>query len=191
MRKLIRTILRKLGFHIIQSPEEIEDFYKNEDPWGYRKHPDDAKRKQKIINVLKSKVNNIDNLRVLDLGCGEGFITEDLPGREIIGLDISQTAIERAKRWNRKAKYFQFDLNKDDLKKLGKFDVIIATGILYKDYLKSRAINQIDNVLKKNGFLLTCHIKEWKIFEPPFFLIYEEEFPYKNYTERLTLYQKQ
>ena len=69
---------------------EIENWYKKEDPWGYKTNPNDLARKSEIIHSLLSL--NIKFNRALDIGCGEGWITKDLPAKEIDGIEISNNA---------------------------------------------------------------------------------------------------
>lgn len=190
-KNFLRAILRKLGFSIREARQEIERFYERPDPWGYKTNPDDQIRKQRILNILNKFLNKLGEKRfrrALDVGCGEGWITEDLPAEEIIGVDISSKAIGRVQKSGRKATYYQLDINKDSLP--NNFDLIVATGVLYKDYIKPEIIKNIEEALNPKGILLTCHIKEWKIYEPNLPSIYQEEFPYREYRERLILYQK-
>jgi 2-polyprenyl-3-methyl-5-hydroxy-6-metoxy-1,4-benzoquinol methylase len=59
----------------------------------------------------------------LDIGCGEGFITEKLPAAEIYGLDLSDNAMSRLPQ-----------IVKAVTKPEGKFDlVIVARTVINKD----------------------------------------------------------
>lgn len=194
-KKFLKTLLRKIGFSIRESKEEIENFYEKSDPWGYKTNPSDKFRKQRILKVLNEfleKSGRQKFKRTLDLGCGEGWITEDLPAEEIIGIDISSQAIERTKKSASKAQYYSLDLNEILIKDLliGNFDLIVATGIFYKDYIKPKVVEKIIDYLEPGGILLSCHIKQWKIFRPKLSKLYQEEFPYREYDEELILYQK-
>ena len=55
----------------IQDLKELEEWHKQQDPWSYENDPEDLKRK----NILLSEIpaGTYDN--VLDIGCGQGFIT--------------------------------------------------------------------------------------------------------------------
>ena len=65
-----------------QTKQELEDWYKKNDPWSYKTTNDDIIRKEKILSLLENYNT------ALDIGCGEGFITTDLPA------NISSTAEE-------------------------------------------------------------------------------------------------
>ena len=80
----------------MQSKDEIEKEYQTPDPWGFQTHPDDAARKQIILNALTLGANKPMRFkRALDIGAGEGWITKDLPADEIFGFEISDTAASR------------------------------------------------------------------------------------------------
>jgi len=76
---------------MIQSLDEIEKWYKTKDPWQYETTKDDLLRKDILLSELPSQIYN----HVLDIGCGHGYITRDLPGKKIIGVDISKEAIKQ------------------------------------------------------------------------------------------------
>ena len=57
----------------MQSKQELEKWYEEPDKWGYFSNEYDALRLQKILFVLGWGKKRYD--RVLDIGCGEGFMT--------------------------------------------------------------------------------------------------------------------
>lgn len=77
----------------MQTKQMMEEFYSTPDPWCYKNHEEDEKRRNKIIETAKKYRPKYR--RALDLGCGEGFITEKLPARYIYGYDLSETAMSR------------------------------------------------------------------------------------------------
>src|SRR5690554_2658712 len=97
---------------VVQSSQDLEKWHRKKDPWDYENSPDDRKRK----NILLSEIPQRKFAKVLDIGCGQGFITKDLPGENIIGMDISKEAIKYAKKKERKnLKFIEgslFDANK-------------------------------------------------------------------------------
>ena len=99
----------------MQSKEELEEWYKTPDPWAYQITEDDAKRKEIILEMLPYNYQ-----RALDIGCGEGFITANLPAADIHGIEISDTAASRFP-WNVKRV----------LEPVGVYDLVITTGTLY------------------------------------------------------------
>lgn len=50
----------------LQSKYEIEKWYENKDPWGYKNNPEDLKRKAILLSVIPRRRYR----KVLDIGCG-------------------------------------------------------------------------------------------------------------------------
>jgi len=153
----------------------LEDWYKTDDPWGYEKHPHDRIRKSKILDCLRHRYFS----RVLDIGCGQGFITRDLPGKQVFGYDLSETALKRLPGG-------VFPLKMEDIK--GKYDLIIATGIIYEQYDYKWIVDTINK--HASDVVLTCNITDW---EMPYInklknQIHVEEFPYRDWIERIRIY---
>ena len=65
-----------------QQPAEIDAEYGTEDPWGYFRNPHDEARKQILVSTLEEYAPT----RVLDIGCGNGFITQSIPARSIASV---------------------------------------------------------------------------------------------------------
>lgn len=150
----------------------FEGLYKKEDPWGYKSNPEDTKRKEIILNTLKDL--DIHFKSALDIGCGEGWITKDLPADLIYGWDISDKAMNRLPQ------------RVIPLKEItGKYDLVIATGVLYRQCGHKWILEKIKETAKH--IVLTCNIKGQERNNLPN-QIYEYEFPYRKYIERLAVY---
>ena len=161
----------------MQSKEEIENFYRTRDPWGFQRNPEDEKRKNIILEnctlfcsqvLQKAKYEN-----ALELGAGEGWITKDLPAEKVYGYEISDLA---RSRWPQNINNFDSSI---------KYDLIIAPGVLYKQY----DYNAFLDLIRKhsNGIVMTISIKEWEIIDLRN-QIFEMEFPYRQYTEKLRIF---
>jgi len=178
----------------LQTQKELDEFYISEDPWEYDKTPDDLKRRDELIYILPKQKYK----RTLDLGCGNGFLTIHLPGESIIGCDISENAIlyakERANKKNREnIKFLQMNIFDCCPEKIGVFDLIVITGILYPQYIGSgnsiiRLI--VDKLLHSNGILVCCHIDEWYNIRFPYVPLDTVIYPYRNFMHRLEVYKK-
>lgn len=159
----------------MQTKQMMEDFYHNPDPWGYKDHAEDIKRREKIVETAKKY--RIKYRRALDLGCGEGFITEKLPARYIYGYDLSEVAMSRLPENVKKADPID-----------GMYDLIIATGVMYIEYDHQQMIDIIKKHAK--GIVILSNIKNLQVpaieqlGEP----IYEEEYPYREYIQSLKVY---
>lgn len=156
----------------MQSKNELEQWYQKTDPWGYLTNTEDSKRKQLILSRLKGRYK-----KALDIGCGEGFITTDLPADEIHGLEISDLAASRFP--TNVKRVFEPD---------GKYDLIVATGVMYKQYDYQKMIDWIKK--HATGTVLLSNIKSWEMPEVHTIgkQIYEEEYSYREYTQKLRIY---
>jgi 2-polyprenyl-3-methyl-5-hydroxy-6-metoxy-1,4-benzoquinol methylase len=175
----------------LQSIDELEKWYERPDPWDYESNPDDLKRRAMLLSVLSERKYK----KVLDIGCGDGFVTVRLPGEEIIGADISANAIGHArKKAPPHVKYNQCSLF--DLPGLGwgqSFDLIVITGVLYPHYIgdtEALACIIIDDLLQPGGHLVSCHIEEWYRARFPYITLRREYYPYREYTHILEVYLK-
>jgi SAM-dependent methyltransferase len=68
-------------------------------------------------------------MRVLDVGCGPGHLTCELEPRcEVVGFDISNEMLARARKRCPSALYLWHDFHARLPRALGKFDAILASG---------------------------------------------------------------
>jgi trans-aconitate methyltransferase len=175
---------------VLQAAEELDQWYGQPDPWGYYSSSDDQRRRDTLLSELPLRPYQ----RVLDIGCGQGFLTQSLPGHEIIGVDISASAIAFARRKEYPKCHFQqaslFELPELFQKQ---FDLITITGVLYPQYI-GRATNLvyriIDPLLARGGVLASVHIDAWYQCRFPYLLMKEHFYPYRTYIHRLEIYVK-
>lgn len=134
----------------MQTREELESWYLTEDPWDYRTNPDDIYRKNFYLAVLED-VGPFFN-RALDIGAGEGWITKDLPAYEKHALELADTAasrlpegVERVQTANQK------------------YDLILATGVLYEQYDHTGISEMIHNAASNTHgtIVMVAGIKDW------------------------------
>jgi hypothetical protein len=155
---------------MIQTKEELENWYKNIDPWSYKMNYDDIFRKEKILSILEKYDTT------LDIGCGEGFITTDLPANKIYGIELSDNASSRLPE-------NVIRISKPE----GKYDLVMTTGTLYQQYNHQ----QITNWVKQSAshHILVGGIKDWMIWSDFGKIIKEIEFKYREYTQIIRLYE--
>lgn len=160
----------------MQSKLELEHWYQNPDPWAYKTNPDDLKRKAEIIMTL-NVINNFQEYnKAIDIGCGEGFVTESLPAKLIHGIEISDKAAER------------FALNVTRVHQPdGKYDLVMTTGTLYQQYDHRQIKEWVQACASKH--VLVAGIKDWLIHYDFGKVIFEKEFAYRQYTQRLIIYE--
>lgn len=108
-----------------------------------------------VIKLLNK--HGISAERYLDLGCGDGELTLQIAhlvkAKEVVGVDISEEALEKAR--DRSIKTYKIDLEKDPLPFMDNyFDLITAVEVL--EYLRTvdNVLSESFRVLKPGGFLL-------------------------------------
>lgn len=175
----------------LQPLSELEKWWEKPDPWEYESTADDINRRAMILSVLPQKKYK----KILDIGCGNGFVTQRLPGEEIVGVDISANAIRHAQTAGlahiRYYPYSLFDL--PDLHWTQSFDLIVITGVLYPQYIgKSQRLvyTILDELLSPGGDLVSCHIDEWYESRFPYCILRREYYPYREYIHLLEVYKK-
>ena len=108
----------------------LEDMYQMIDPWSAELS------RPRIETFLKNRLTKPFN-ECLDVGCGEGLFTEALSSvsRHYTGVDVSKTAIQRAKSRNIKIQNAEFLIaDFDELEKVHqKYDLLCFNFVL--DYL--------------------------------------------------------
>ena len=175
---------------MIQPIEDLESWHNTEDPWDYKSNKDDAIR----LDVLMSELPNRKYKNVLDIGCGQGFITRQIIANKVTGVDISHSAISYAKKdCPEHVNFIQGSIFEIDQLFTTKFDLILITGVLYKQYIGD-ASNLIyilvNRVLEEKGHLVSVHINEWNICKFPYLKIKEILYPYRDYNHKLEIYTK-
>jgi ubiquinone/menaquinone biosynthesis C-methylase UbiE len=90
--------------------------------------------------------------RVLDIGCGEGYVSSVLVGdNEVFGLEIAEPAIEEAKKKGIKA----VPSNLEDIPFPDRnFDVVLALDILEHLFDPVFVLREANRVLKDEGMLI-------------------------------------
>lgn len=101
--------------------------------------------------------------RVLDVGCGKGFLLHDLseavPGLEVAGIDVSEYAIEHAQASVRSSLQVgnAADLPYED----ASFDLVISINVLHNLYVYEldAALREIERVGRRDKYL--C-VESWR-----------------------------
>ena len=118
------------------------------------------------LNLLISHLNINDNSNVLEIGCGNGYITEyisDVTGAHITGIDISpasiESAVNRTRTKSNRLKFEERNIYELDYKQ-DTFDAIIAIDSLF-------FINPFDNVVEKLVYMLKPDASMYAFFIYP------------------------
>jgi len=116
---------------------------------------------RKVVSILEKFLDNKKSLKILDYGCGVGTIAFYLAnkGIKVIGIDISDKAIEIAKKSAKALKLedkTRFYTLKGGVRSIRnkKFDLVIALEVLEHVEKDSELLEFLANCLKRRGFLI-------------------------------------
>lgn len=109
-------------------------------------------RRKYLIDLLK---NSPKDSKILDVGCSSGVFLKDLEKigfnpDHLFGIDISEKAILNSKKNGLKN---TFVMDAQNITLTEKFDIIVASDCLEHLENDSKALNNWNNLLNKNGQL--------------------------------------
>lgn len=124
----------------------IKDFYNKNDSFSSLASFEKIKR---LIDFEDNK-----KLTILDIGCGDGRVTEELLkiGHDVYGIDTSEKAVKLAKEKGIKAVVN----NIEDYQSEQKFDLIIATDILEHLFEPLEVLQKMRGWLNENGEIIVA-----------------------------------
>jgi hypothetical protein len=159
----------------MQTKEEIEREYGTQDPWGYQQNPDDLLRKR-ILTSLSEIFGPYQ--RCLDLGAGEGWITQDYCAVQAHGYELSDAAAGR---------FPPRVLRVHD--PVGDYDLVCATGVMYGHYDWKRFMQLIRQHASQH--VLVSSIKDWEVPDVNGIghEIFRCEFPYREYHQLTRVFE--
>lgn len=137
----------------------FETIYLRGDPYQTQENHAHIASRTKAFELLKE----FRASEALDIGCGEGNQTVKVApyANKVLGVDISEIAIKRARRAHRsnpKVDFQQADFMTADLYSKA-FDLVVCGGVLLymnKDQL-DEAVRKITSLLTAHGKLLLIH----------------------------------
>ncbi len=124
------------------------------DTSGYNNYTD-VKRLKFIIDALEENVAPKSN--VLDVGCGNGLISMSLgkAGHSVLGIDISEKAIEKAKTKNNLSNVKFAVASAEELSETNiKYDAVICSEVLEHLNEPSSLLKYIYRSMKDDGILI-------------------------------------
>ena len=170
---------------------------KNKQISAYLGRGDDVKMKQHEIaclDLLFSRFDQSEKFSVLDIGCADAgflkFVKEAFPKTHGVGLDIDHTLLEEAKSRNIDG----FEFIKADMMEspdVGKFDLVIASGVLtiYDDI--EAAVAWFASCLKKQGTLICfTRVNEANVDVRSYFKLVGNEVSSTEYEAGMNSYSK-
>jgi SAM-dependent methyltransferase len=110
-------------------------------------------------HMLRDYTNLSENIRVLDIGCGPGYVVDYLPKCSYVGLDLDNAYISYAnkKYGNERRTFLCQPLDMALVSRMDKFNLVLMNGLLHhlpnNDAIKLLQLGK--QALKKEGMLLT------------------------------------
>ena len=123
--------------------------------WGYA-YPVQLKK------ILKENLRIKKNIKILDAGCGTGYVAEalvELKFKNIVGIDFSQAMLEIAKQKKIYSKLICQSLNEKIKLRSNQFELVICTGVLTSGHVGPDSIKELIRVVKPCGYFI-CSIAE-------------------------------
>ena len=122
--------------------------------------------KESILKKFKEKKddNSLNNIKILDIGCGGGLLCEPLSrlGAQIVGIDASEKNIKiaktHAKKNNLNINYYC--ASPENFKSNLKFDVILNMEIVEHVNDVNFFIKESSKFLKKNGMMFVATLNK-------------------------------
>jgi 2-polyprenyl-6-hydroxyphenyl methylase/3-demethylubiquinone-9 3-methyltransferase len=115
---------------------------------------------KKHYALKKDKTNFLKGLKILDIGCGGGLISEPMArlGADVTGIDASAKNIEVAKLHSKKdeLKINYLNASPENLDTFEKFDIILNLEIVEHVDNVNLYIQSCYKLLKKNGLMFTA-----------------------------------
>jgi 2-polyprenyl-6-hydroxyphenyl methylase / 3-demethylubiquinone-9 3-methyltransferase len=112
------------------------------------------------FKIKENKANLLQGLRILDIGCGGGLISEPMArlGATVTGIDASEKNVSVAKIHAEKNKLNidYINISPEQLKYKEKFDVILNLEIVEHVDNVGLYIKSCYNLLKKDGLMFTA-----------------------------------
>lgn len=108
--------------------------------------------------IIKKMMPNLKNKKILDLGCGDGNMSEYFikkGAKKVVGIDVSTNMIEEAKKNNKYDNVEYYLMKMENISKITeKFDLVYSSLAFHyvKDY--NKLLKNIYSLLKTNGILL-------------------------------------
>lgn len=150
----LRIAIQRLSFDVL--------FKVTSDPWSYQDSEYEAKKREALLDSLPSVFE-----RLLEIGCADGHnllaIETRYPDTQLVGIDISTEAIQRAKQQSRGKIDFQRAFPGISMKLhqlYGSFDLLVFSEVLY--YIGSKSawkelLSPMRKLMRPGSIIVAVH----------------------------------
>ena len=111
-------------------------------------------------------------LRILDIGCGQGFVAEkfisyDVPLKEFVCMDISEEILVQTRKNLKNRSEFTYCTDLSQLS--GTFDLITVSSVFHHFVHPEKLATKIDSLLGDGGLVIGSHEPDNRILTNPLF----------------------
>jgi SAM-dependent methyltransferase len=133
----VHTALRqqwaRFALHGVQFSDKysrLDNLYRIHDPWGMEGEPEQF-RFRETDRLIVEQFGHVGT--ILEIGCGEGHQSHELLKvcDDLVGVDVSARAVERAKTRCPGATFVAGDIFTSDFLQGRRFDLVVACEVLY------------------------------------------------------------
>ena len=115
---------------------------------------------RKYFKISDQKINPFNELKILDIGCGGGLISEPMArlGAKVTGIDASEKNIKIAKIHSQESnlKINYLNSSPERLDEREEFDIILNLEVIEHVENVELYIKSCNRLLKKNGLMFTA-----------------------------------
>ena len=115
---------------------------------------------RKYFKISDQKINPFNELKILDIGCGGGLISEPMArlGAKVTGIDASEKNIKIAKIHSQESnlKINYLNSSPERLDEREEFDIILNLEVIEHVENVELYIKSCNKLLKKNGLMFTA-----------------------------------
>jgi len=157
-RDYLSRVTSDIKSHCTEIAKKFDfEYWDGDRKYGYGGYNYDG-RWRIVAEEMAQYYNLKSGQRVLDVGCGKGFLlyelTQVVPGIEICGIDISEYAINNSKKEIKSSLIIgkAQDLNFED----NSFDLVYSITTLHNLYIYDlkKAIQNIERISKGNSYIM-------------------------------------
>ena len=168
-----RKYLRRMNDSKIECMKKAKrfskDYWDGNRKYGYGGYQYIEGRNDKMVESLIKKYSLTNKSKILDIGCGKGYLIHDLkkvlPNAEILGLEISKYAIRNCKKEIRN--YISYhDINNKTKFGNNYFDLVLCINTLHNLKLNFllHAIRELDRISKECYIVVESYRDEKELF---------------------------
>jgi 2-polyprenyl-3-methyl-5-hydroxy-6-metoxy-1,4-benzoquinol methylase len=181
IKKIVKNYLTKIKYHFVTEKQKESNFYKKlfieNEHWNTSKPNEEEVLRWKIIkDFLNNIIKDDENIDILDLGSGRGWLTNLLANYgNVVGVEPVKSVVEYAREMFPNIKFI-CGTSKTLIKgkNFQKYDLIVTSEVIehIPDHSKESFIEDISKLLNDKGFLIiTTPRKEveeqWKAYIGP------------------------